>query len=560
MKSPIAHALPPATLLALARRVLAPERAYFSVTVTYTVAISLLTLALPISIQMLIDSVANTALPRAVATLAIVLFLGLFISGLLYALRAYAVELFNRRIFTRISGEIAMSALAGQSESFDPQARLSLFNRYFDILTLKKSIPYVLTSGFTLLLQSLIGFVVVSLYHSYFLVFTLLMVLALALVWRIWGWAAVHSSCELSQAKYDVAEWLQQLAIHHRYFRASARCRRALATTDAIIHHHVDCQERHFRHTYRQLLCLLLLYALASAVMLGIGGWLVIRGELTLGQLVAAELIMSAIFAGLQPLAGYLAQIYDVFAAVEELSRIAAIPAESTARHSHDDTAPCGSELVVVDARCTANRTACRFDITLPARACVRAEADNYAVESAFRDLLTASLRPTAGTLMLAGIDLYRVDPQIVREWVVVLDGEPPPPSLALIDLLDTEQTPASSANVHEALRLMELHTVIADLDAGLQTTVADASHCLTLEQRLRLQLAGALISRPQMVLVDRLFDLVDPAIMATALGRMVEAGATVIYFTAHPAMNGFSHRLTLTATAQTLQTYGGAA
>ncbi|MCB2031484.1 MAG: hypothetical protein KDH18_24005, partial [Rhodoferax sp.] len=62
------------------------------------------------------------------------------------------------------------------------------------------------------------------------------------------------------------------------------------------------------------------------------------------------------------------------------------------------------------------------------------------------------------------------------------------------------------------------------------------------------------------MVLVDRLFDLVDPAIMATALGRMVEAGATVIYFTAHPAMNGFSHRLTLTATAQTLQTYGGAA
>ena len=72
MKSPIAHALPPATLLALARRVLAPERAYFSVTVTYTVAISLLTLALPISIQMLIDSVANTALPRAVATLAIV--------------------------------------------------------------------------------------------------------------------------------------------------------------------------------------------------------------------------------------------------------------------------------------------------------------------------------------------------------------------------------------------------------------------------------------------------------------------------------------------------------
>lgn len=65
----------------------------------YSIGISLLTLSVPIAVQLLIDTVANTGLFRAVLMIALLLSLLLAISAVLYALRDYAMELFKRRIY-----------------------------------------------------------------------------------------------------------------------------------------------------------------------------------------------------------------------------------------------------------------------------------------------------------------------------------------------------------------------------------------------------------------------------------------------------------------------------
>ena len=59
----------------------------------------------------------------------------------------------------------------------------------------------------------------------------------------------------------------------------------------------------------------------ASAILLGLGGWLVVQGELSLGQLVAAELVLSVVFVGLSQFGVYLTYFYDVCAAIDELSQ-----------------------------------------------------------------------------------------------------------------------------------------------------------------------------------------------------------------------------------------------
>src|SRR5690606_35766887 len=122
------------------------------------VAISLLTLAIPISVQLLIDSVANTGLFSAVLTIGILLFALLLLSGILYALRAWTMELFSRRFFTRVASEIALTGLLARTGHFESGRRGALFNRFFDIMTVKKNVPYILSNGFTMLLQGLIGF------------------------------------------------------------------------------------------------------------------------------------------------------------------------------------------------------------------------------------------------------------------------------------------------------------------------------------------------------------------------------------------------------------------
>ena len=73
---------------------LKPEAGFYKVVLVYSLAISLLTLAVPLSVQLLIDTVANIALPRAVFLIASLLFALLFFSGVMYALRTYAMELF----------------------------------------------------------------------------------------------------------------------------------------------------------------------------------------------------------------------------------------------------------------------------------------------------------------------------------------------------------------------------------------------------------------------------------------------------------------------------------
>lgn len=53
---------------------LRPEAGFYKVVLVYSLAISLLTLAVPLSVQLLVDTVANIALPRAVFLIASLLF------------------------------------------------------------------------------------------------------------------------------------------------------------------------------------------------------------------------------------------------------------------------------------------------------------------------------------------------------------------------------------------------------------------------------------------------------------------------------------------------------
>ncbi|MFX9193234.1 hypothetical protein ABTN81_19855, partial [Acinetobacter baumannii] len=80
----------------------------------------------------------------------------------------------------------------------------------------------------------------------------------------------------------------------------------------ALTAEYVSLHRAHFRYTFTQTLCLLLLYACASAGLLTLGGMLIIAGELSIGQLVAAELILSGVFYGIAQLGNYLETFYDL--------------------------------------------------------------------------------------------------------------------------------------------------------------------------------------------------------------------------------------------------------
>lgn len=548
-----AHSMPaPQAFWRLVGDVLAPESAFYRVILIYSVALSVLSLAIPISVQMLIDTIANTGLPGAVMTLGLLLFLLLCVSGVLYALRAWTMELYNRRLYSRITGEIALSGLMAPTGWFERSTRRALFNRYFDIMTLKKNMPYLLSYGFTLFFQAVVGFIVVSLYHNYFLIFSLCLIVLLWLVWRLWGWKAIESGFHLSEAKHAAGAWLQGLAINNGFYKASAHTEFALARTDALVHAHLDAQQVHFRHSFSQLICFLLLYALASAALLGLGGWLVIRGELTLGQLVAAELILSAIFYGLPQLSGYLDYFYDVCAAIEELSRFRAVTIEADV-----DAAPvqwpAAAPLVLHAVRCTERGTELEFSVTLAPGQRIQARAASATIQDAFIALLKRNATPTAGSILFGAIDLRDCSARELRQAIAVYDRQTLLP-LSIRDYLRLANPQAGSSRIYEVLDLLDLQRELERLPQGLATQLDYSAAPLTLEQALRLKLAFALLGPARLVVLTQIFDAVHARHIDSFMQAFtLEGSRTALYFTRRDDLAVVTHRMFLEEAQQEL-------
>ena len=87
-------------------------------------------------------------------------------------------------------------------------------------------------------------------------------------------------------------------------------------------------RRQHFRVLLRQFAFALCLQALASTVLLGVGGWLVVTGELTLGQLVASELVVTAIVSAFAKIGKSLESFYDLMAAVDKVGHLLDLPIE----------------------------------------------------------------------------------------------------------------------------------------------------------------------------------------------------------------------------------------
>ncbi len=532
--------------------ILKPEGGFYKAVIIYSIAISLLTLAVPISLQLLVDTVANIALIRAVVLISVLLFALLFLSSVMYALRAYAMELFTRKFYSRISSEIAMTAMLAEPDYFEEHHKTDLFNRYFDILTIKKSIPSILTNGFTLVLQSLIGFAVVSFYHFYFFIFCLILGLLIWLIWKIWGWAAINTGFRLSDAKYKTAAWLQSLSINVDAYRNSLNPSYVMNETDRLIEDHISCQQDHFRNTYSQLISFLLLYSLASAVLLGMGGWLVILGELTLGQLVAAELIMSAIFVGLPQMAGYLDSFFDVCAAVEELSRFKEVKTEAS-RKGKFQSIPENNTIEFSNVRLLRQEQESLFNFVLPASSVVQVVGDTVSFRW-LAEMLRANIKPNSGLITIDGVDNTDIDLTSLRQSVRIIDRVTFLPMTVkdYLDLFIPDNSPVSRL---QALTLMRLDEDIARLKLGYETLLSRGAWPLTQPQAIRLKLASALLSRPPILVLGDIVDTVDPDVLEEFIEAIRDGNTTVIYYTRRQDVTCFDYQLKLRATDQALTT-----
>ena len=524
--------------------ILKPEANFYWLAAVYGIGISLLSLATPISVQMLINTIANTALTAPLVMLSLTLFGLLLISVLLYALRIHLLELFARRFYARMVAEITLISVYAQNPFFADAKKGALFNRYFDVVYVQTAIPILMIGGFTTLLQIAVGFVLVSLYHPYFLGFTLVMIALIWIVWIVWGARALRTGVDVSHAKHATAAWLETIGNSNGFFKSQRRIDYALDKSDDHTRGYITERKRHFRHVYSQTLTFLVMYAAASAALLGLGGWLVIQNELTLGQLVAAELVLSAAFVGVSQLGSYLGYFYDLFAAVEEIAQFYDVEQEQPKGADPFDGPDHTIVMRGVGGR--ARHEDARFDFEIPSGSIIMAAASQHGVQRLFTNVLKLHALPQGGIATLGSIDIKAIEAHHLRKNVHVLD-RPTIVEMTIREYLGLSCPETAPQRMVAALETVGLAETIATLPQGLDTPLASTGYPLSAVELQQLKLANALLERPRILVLSRLFDLLDPEPIARAVAELrAHAYTTVIYFSNRRIDLGFDRFLYL--------------
>jgi multidrug efflux pump subunit AcrA (membrane-fusion protein) len=302
------------------RRILFSEASFFWMSAVYGLAISFLALAVPLSVQFLINSVSFTALIRPTFVLGSVLLILLIFWAALNALQFFVTEIFQSRFFARITSEVAILLIKAKEKDYDASQKV---NYFFETISIQKTIPKFLTKTFSTILQGAVGLILVSFYHPVFFLFSLAIVTCLWFIWSRFYRQAVSNSLAKSQAKYDIVQCLEEISVNDNSADLPIEQKINSLTKD-----YLNSRKLRFKSLFSQVILLLALYAFASVALIMIGGWLVLEGQLTIGQLVAAELILSAILYNFSQLGRDLENFYDLCASCQKLSKFYNFPIE----------------------------------------------------------------------------------------------------------------------------------------------------------------------------------------------------------------------------------------
>ncbi len=530
--------------------ILGPERNFFWLAIVYGIGISLLSLATPISVQLLINSIASTALPAPLFTLAAVLFVLLLLSGILGIFRGHLMELFRRRFVARLIADVTLRTINAANPFFQDERRIDLFNRYFELINVQKAIPSLLIGGFTIILQAAVGFLVTAFYHPFFLAFNIVVVALVWLIWGLWARGAMVTAISLSHQKYDAAHWLESVGASNGFYKSARHLDYAIEKSEAVSANYVAGQRQNYRYVLPQTVALMLLYAAASAALLALGGWLVIREQLSIGQLVAAELILSGVFYGISQLGTYLDSFYTLVASVEELALLYAIPQEQ--HHDGAALAPAnGAALALSNVRFQHITGPVRIDLEIPAGARLVAQGAP-GLEREFSNLLKRLATPDNGLITLGGADIGTMDILALRHDVTVLD-RPNIVESRLIDYLRLSSQDSNPAAILTALDIVGLKDRIALLPDGLNTMLSSTGWPLSLAKTMQLKLAAAVLAAPRILLLSPLYDIVNVARLQRALDYFAAQGTTVIMFSNRPEAVTLDGFLWLGSEAQTI-------
>jgi len=282
-------------------------------------------------------------------------------------------------------------------------------------------------------------------------------------------------------------------------------------------------------------------------VILVYGALEVIRGDLSLGTMLAVSALAAGFFAPLSTLVSTALQMQMLGSYFERIDDVLDTPPEQ----------PRGTALARprLAGRITLDRVSFRYNpaaplvvddvsLDIPAGSFVALVGPSGAGKSTLAHLLVGLYRPTAGRILYDGLDLAGLDLRAVRSQLGIVNQQPYLFGGSIAANLSLADPALPRNRLIEAARLAQIHDDILEMPLGYDTLLGDGGLSVSGGQYQRLALARALVHRPAILLLDEATSSLDTATERRIQDHLTDLRCTRIVI---------AHRLSTVRAADTI-------
>jgi ABC-type bacteriocin/lantibiotic exporter with double-glycine peptidase domain len=501
----------------------------------YAVFGGIISLSLPLGIQAIINLIGSGQITTSWILLTILVTFGIGFSGILQIMQLKIVENIQQKIFTRSAFEFSFRIPRIRMESLSDKYVPELMNRFFDTVNIQKGTAKILMDFSTSSVQVIFSLILLSFYHPFFMVFSIVLLLLVFIIFRFSVPSGVKTSYKESSHKYEVAHWLEEIARNQYSFKLASISPIPMGNTDAKVLDYLKARKKHFKILLLQYGNLVAFKTIIIAGLLGIGGFLVIDEQMNIGQFVAAEIIIVLMLGSIEKLILNVESIYDLLTSVEKVASVTDLPLEKEPTYPSTQQQFLSLEFENFVLGSESDYQIIHVEeLTIKSKEKICLSGRTGSGKSKFLKILAGFYSEFEGRFTIDGvpIDAYglekwreKVGNSLLLQKEDLFEG-------SLLENLSPDNPNANWEDLKPLADIVGLSHFIENLSEGIHTRISSTGDGIPEEMKLKIKLVRSLFGKPSLILLDDNLDRLRHHERNRIVDYMITCDKTVVLAT----------------------------